>query len=332
MKKRMFTYILNLAVLLCVLFFSAPSASAVSTDTMQQWLQEYPMEECSCTYTDENKANHDASVYFSPALLFQDSSILSPDMAKASMALSATAYNPSSVNSLLRKLDFQLYSNTESYDKNRNGLTLEDCDYAAYTIGYREVTHPETQEPCIIYCVPIQGTYAGLEWISDFNVGDGQDHEGFRKASEEIYNDLLARIADDGYDAEHRIIWLAGHSRGGACANLIAGWFTKNGTGVVRQENLFAYTFASPAVSKNADATLTNIFNFVNPGDLVPMLPMPEWGYGRYGQTFELDSDTLSYANFATRFAEINGKAYRGSLTGEEYRPVLSALANTEMA
>ena len=48
----------------------------------------------------------------------------------------------------------------------------------------------------------------------------------------------------------------------------------------------FGYTFASPntTTAKNA-ATYKNIFNIVNKDDIIPYLPLKEWGFTNYGVT-----------------------------------------------
>ena len=49
---------------------------------------------------------------------------------------------------------------------------------------------------------------------------------------------------------------------------------------------MYAYTFASPATTLNAqahDARYANIFNIANPSDIMPYLPLRTWGYERYG-------------------------------------------------
>ena len=56
----------------------------------------------------------------------------------------------------------------------------------------------------------------------------------------------------------------------------------------IHDDQIFSYNFATPAVSRgltSSDLALTNIYNFNNPGDVVPLLPLDGWGYERYGQT-----------------------------------------------
>ena len=77
-------------------------------------------------------------------------------------------------------------------------------------------------------------------------------------------------------------IWISGFSRAAAVANLTAGRLTR--ADVFAKEDVYAYTFATPAAVLNPPATGDeNIFNILSPTDVVPQVMPAEWGYGRYG-------------------------------------------------
>ena len=57
----------------------------------------------------------------------------------------------------------------------------------------------------------------------------------------------------------------------------------------INGEDIFAYTYACPAVSQNV-TKYNNIHNFVHMEDFVPLLPLKQWGYGRHGKTYHLPS------------------------------------------
>ena len=51
-------------------------------------------------------------------------------------------------------------------------------------------------------------------------------------------------------------------------------------------ESIYCYTFATPGVTPSGNASdplYGNIFNILNPSDMVPRLPLESWGYERYG-------------------------------------------------
>ena len=141
------------------------------------------------------------------------------------------------------------------------------------------------------------------EWSNNVYLGDGTKsdymHEGWYNAA----NKTISYI--DEYISANRItgkvkVWIAGFSRGGATTNLAAGLLDNkilnnetifsNGA-TLAHDDLFAYTFEAPqganynseTVEKPGSALYNNIFNVVNPNDLVPKVAMSEYGFTRFG-------------------------------------------------
>lgn len=79
---------------------------------------------------------------------------------------------------------------------------------------------------------------------------------------------------------------------------------------------VFAYTFASPRTTLNTrsnDARYGNIFNIVNPADMVTSVPLESWGYVRYGVDKPLpavDDAGFSelHASMLVAFTELTGQ------------------------
>jgi hypothetical protein len=239
------------AVLMIGLFFAAASGTAALGKEMSiyELLEHFPMENIDYTYVDKydgQKHYRTASVWFSPALLLQDARVFSGEMAKSSVALAMAAYHNYYVEQLLVAMGFTVEDNQDVYDRSENELTLQANDYVAYTIAYQDVSYPGTEETYRIYCVPIKGTTENAEWFSNFNIGTGVEHEGFKTASREVYGELLRHFVSDEVDEDHTIVWLTGHSRGAACANLIAGWLSSDEFEQANPEHVFAYTYAFP--------------------------------------------------------------------------------------
>lgn len=169
------------------------------------------------------------------------------------------------------------------------------------------------------------------------------DHTGYQIAA----LDILAQLDEWVDEAESRgsevSILLTGHSRGGAVAGLLASMLddraaTRAGAGVgtgasgadadatdadatdadaaASAPRVFAYTFASPRTTLNArsnDARYGNIFNIVNPADMVTSVPLESWGYVRYGVDKPLpavdDADFSElHASMLTAFTELTGQ------------------------
>ena len=148
-----------------------------------------------------------------------------------------------------------------------------------------------------LFLVSIRGSY-GSEWLSDLNMGSAADyqvdeitHEGFSDAAREIVDELMARVTEEaGLDGTDDICLLfTGHSRGAATANIAAAYADEMSQGMrvlAPLSSIYCYTFATPTVTTfdtAHDALYDNIFNIMNPSDMVPRLPLTSWGYERYG-------------------------------------------------
>ena len=85
---------------------------------------------------------------------------------------------------------------------------------------------------------------------------------------------------------------LTGHSRGAAVANILGAKLSDR----FGPENVFCYTFATPRTVRGEYPAYDNIFNVINPTDVVTYLPFPQWGFERYGVDLVLPIDTADEA------------------------------------
>ena len=141
------------------------------------------------------------------------------------------------------------------------------------------------------------------EWSNNVWLGDGSKsdymHEGFYNAANNLIDFL------DEYTSSRNIngkvkVWMCGFSRGGATTNIAAGLLDnkiKNGQRIFKtnatlmHDDLFAYTFEAPQganynsekIEKPGSTLYNNIWNVVNPNDVVTKVPMSEWGFTRFG-------------------------------------------------
>lgn len=125
-------------------------------------------------------------------------------------------------------------------------------------------------------------------------------HEGWYNAANKALSFLDEYIASKNITGRVKV-WIAGFSRGGATTNLAAGLldnkFDENNEmafsngATLTHDDLYAYTFEAPQganynsvnVRKPGDPIYNNIFNVVNPNDLVPKVAMSEYGFTRFG-------------------------------------------------
>ena len=171
---------------------------------------------------------------------------------------------------------------------------VDGTDVVAYTLATRHVRSSATGEERLLTVVVVRGSY-GSEWLSNARiesaedeVGDG-DHLGFTLAAEEIVADLEERAAQTDPGVERSYLF-CGHSRGAAVANLLAS-YVDDVPALAGAEDVRAYGFATPNCTSSADARSArydNIFNVLNPSDVVTMLPPTAWGYQRYGRDVTL--------------------------------------------
>ncbi len=158
-----------------------------------------------------------------------------------------------------------------------------------------------------IVILTIRQTY-DKEWYGNFNVADsglGERHESFNKAAQNVVEATKEYIGD-----ENVYLIITGYSRGAAVANLAARDLKDS------VSKIFAYTFATPAVTTNVDEECDYIFNVINPEDFITFCPIPQWGYKRYGKDVLLPVSTDD--NFTELYKSMNEK-YK-SLTGTSYK------------
>lgn len=200
--------------------------------------------------------------------------------------------------------------------------TYEDNDRVAFTIAYKQINGKN------VFVVPIRGTHGNCEWLSNFNLGTGENHEGFYRAANKVKSALANSFSNIGAKPENTVVLFTGHSRGAAVANILAGELCTVGIKsadektnyVIPKEQVFGYTYACPAVSsalKPSDTKLTNIYNYINPGDLIPALPLEKWHYKHYGKVINYSTDGDVYYDFQHKFYELCKEKYKGLNTIE---------------
>lgn len=239
------------------------------------------------------------------ALFEQGSDVMSPALARFALGVSSRhtaeltekAFEENGLSVLLQRY----------YDK-----PLDEVSHtAAFTIGKAEAeVGGVKREICII---AVRGTN-GAEWYSNFDFAPSESNEtlfaeNFLFAAQDIYLAAAPEIAK----MDNPIILVCGHSRGAACANLLGVLLSS----AYPAENVFAYTFATPATVRGDfdwDA-YKNIFNFLNPCDLVPLLPLSQWGYKRAGTDYVLAGD----AEAAKRLEDSVSSLYTLAPTINEY-------------
>lgn len=152
------------------------------------------------------------------------------------------------------------------------------------TIG-TAIAHKKVGGDTLI-AVAISGNNYQNEWLSNLTIDNDNRAAGFNSAADKVTSRLEKYIRDHQLNGPLHL-WVAGYSRAAAVSNL----FAADAVDSRKFAGVYAYTFATPRTTREADPErYHSIFNLINPEDVVPMIPFPEWGYQRYGTDLFLPS------------------------------------------
>ena len=265
----------------------------------------------------------------------------------ADYAMLGYKYDNEEVKNYLNKAGFYSFYSFNDEDAGR--------DEVNYFLASRDiVVNGKVQK--LVFMGTI-GSYKN-QWFSNFDplgrenekrdnclADGGKTHRGFADARDFAYehlSDYINSLIANSTKKEDIKILLTGHSRGAATANLLAAKLIDEGSSskLVSQGNVFAYTFATPNVTKNnTTAEKYNcIFNIVNPEDFVIKVMLSSWGFSRYGITYTLPSKTnigkKNYNNnilpkVSSEFAKYTGKVFDPYKEGEKHTyKIISKMSN----
>ena len=208
-----------------------------------------------------------------------------------SMVLSKAAYREAQATSSLETLGFQ------NVDDPKNILPEQYSHTIGHFFGWKDMLNDDGTTTRV-YAIICRGTAPyEAEWLSNFTFeGHQYYHYGFHEAALNVLSNFLTYMEE--HHPEDREftdckIWVTGHSRGAAVANLLGGALLPE-EGFDR-DNTFVYTFACPLVSIGSTADAYNIFNYNIGGDFVPRVPLAHWGYNRFGHTTTLENTSYAF-------------------------------------
>ena len=226
-------------------------------------------DEIAETLTEEDLTLPDSTTEFSKALALE------------SLVL-ASGHKQDTTAQIMQEKGFEVV-----LQKNFDKAADDAAHTCAYSVGKREIERGG--ETRTLYVVIVRGTDAG-EWYSNFDFAPSHSEdtlfaENFLFAAQDVFLGLQEVVTE-----ENPLFLAVGHSRGAACANLL-GMLLNEQYGA---DNVYCYTAATPATVRGtmAQYEAKNIFNLINPADIVPMMPMQAWGYSRLGTDIILDGDT----------------------------------------
>ena len=166
------------------------------------------------------------------------------------------------------------------------------------------------------------------EWSNNVYLGDGSQsdymHEGWYNAANKLISHVRKYIDLNGINGKIKL-WMSGFSRGGAVTNLAAGLIDNHlndstyisNKVTLTHDDLYAYTFEAPqganveskTVKYPHDELYNNIYNVVNPNDLVTKVAMKNYGFTRFGIDKIITTKFYDSDNF-TKNREVFKKIY----------------------
>lgn len=208
-------------------------------------------------------------------------------LALMSLCMALSANRPYGFDHVAQE-DYDAAKNLEIYLEDAGFTHFRKDDYdkipSMFTISsgmaYRRMEQEDGESFTLIAVGVCGGKYRN-EWQSNMTPGSGRIHKGFQSAAQLVYDRLMGYIARENIQGRIKI-WITGFSRAAAVSNLTAAML--NNCRSLRREDIYAYTFATPAAVREPPQTgYENIFNCLGPMDLVPQVMPADWGYGRYG-------------------------------------------------
>ena len=239
---------------------------------------------------------------FSDELFSQSAEAYHHDLAKASLGLALSAFrenfkkNPNFIadNHVIDYLTEAGFSEFESTDYDQT----PSLQTVATVIGSKQMT--DDQGAFTLIAVGVSGGGYSHEWLSNFTVGNADRHVGFNRAAQNVEGRILLYMTSRRISGRIKL-WISGYSRAAAISNIVGADMTDYGP--FGAENTFVYTFATPRTTREeSPAEYRNIFNIVGKMDVVPLVPMAEWGFKRYGNDLFLPAQETD-TDYSTRFA-----------------------------
>ena len=267
----------------------------------------------------EGKPNFTGDIYFSQSYFEHSSYEYDPHLATASFCLAVSTYpdygnydeewyetQPKFIKQTLETIGFNSFTTNEDYKQTARmdsiGLAIAKKEISNYTV---------------IAVAPRSGGYY-REWANNMHLGDGSQsdymHEGWYNAANKMINFVVDYVKEQQITGRVKL-WMTGFSRGGATANVAAGLVDARldkgerllgNYASLTREDVYAYTFEAPqganvnskTIKLPKDPIYGNIFNIINPNDVVPKVAMAEYGFTRFGIDKFVTTKFYDPANF----------------------------------
>ena len=257
------------------------------------------------------KYDSTATYFYSDAYFNGDATDFNSHLATMSLCLELSAWSSWNTNNwpdktqnacaLLSDIGFLGYKQNDAWDQKPSMHSLGAV--AAYK-NIKDTT---------VVALAVRGGGYYDEWGGNFVLGSSGNHSGFEKGQLEAIRFLTSYIHEHKNDFKSELkLWIVGFSRGGAVANMAAGYLTDKGSCDdmdLDAKNIFAYTFEAPQgyVGLNASG-YKNIHNLINTMDIVPYVAPSVMGFRRYNTNSSMIFPTLATKSYNQKVEAIQAQ------------------------
>ena len=174
--------------------------------------------------------------------------------------------------------------------------SVDKDDITDFYIGHKNIVYDGKAHEIIV--VSVRGTDGtNEEWSSNFDIGadtteyyratgsshphwvNKEHHKGFDVAANRALAKINAYVEQFVNPYAEKSILITGHSRGAAIANILGKHFEDQS-----DYRAYTYTFATPNTTTASNAaSYQTIFNVNNTDDIIPFMPLEQWGFKKYG-------------------------------------------------
>ena len=228
-----------------------------------------------------------ATCYYSDEYFYHSGAVENAHLRTMSLAMAMAAFQRyhedddytdgcRNFNDLMQKAGFTDLFHNEAFDEipteNSIGVGIASKKIRIFGVDYT------------LIAVGLRGADYGAEWAGNLQVGKEGQSNGFALAKETVLQ-LIRDYEKEHGITEHAKIWISGFSRGGAVANLVGAALNEDPeVYAVTKNDIYCYTCeAAQAEDASDTGRYPNIHNMVSPVDIVPLIPLAEWGLIRAG-------------------------------------------------
>ena len=331
MKRRNILISICAAFLIVTVFIFAMSSVSVKAETLND------------NYTDLKHIEKD-DLYYTDSYFKQSAKIYNPHLATVTMAMANSTgpagdpknmedeewfkNQPKRFSGFLERLSFTDFDSNEDYKK---ATTFSTIGVGA---AKREIGDDTT-----VVAIGVRSSGYFTEWANNMHLGTGKEsdymHEGWYNAANKLLKFLDSYVTNHVTTSKVKV-WLTGFSRGGATANVAAGLIDNKldkGEKLFQKDvkftsdDLYAYTFEAPqganvnskTVKTPKDKIYNNIWNIVNPKDIVTKVAMSQYGFTRFGQDKYITNSFYDIDNYSSN--RYTYRQFLNKLTTENVNP-----------